>query len=112
MAEQPKDILTSHINNNVSPLALPNAMAVLVLGILSLVFCIFYGILGVIIGSIGLYLASIDKKLLDINPNAYTPQSVSNMKAGKTCAFIGIILGTLFIIGIIIVVFSALFFGA
>ncbi len=109
MSEPIKDILSTP-NNNQPQTILPNATATLVLGILSLVFCIFYGILAIILGSIALYLAQVDKKLLDVNPHNYTQQSISNRRAGRSCALIGVILGGLFIIGIIIALFAAFAF--
>ncbi len=78
--------------------ALPNATTILVLGILSLVFC---GVIGLVLSIIALNMAK--KALLEVemNPNAYTLNSIKNMKAGKTCATIGLILscvGILFMI--------------
>lgn len=104
MAQQPKDILSTNINPGGGQISLPNATASLVLGILSLVFCAAYGILGIILGGIGFYLAKQDKKLLDMNPAAYTSQSVSNLNAGKVCSLIGLILGSVFF-GIILIIF-------
>ena len=90
MATQPKDILTPDVFHNQSgQISLPNSTASLVLGILALVFCIGYGILGVILGGIGYYLALKDTKLIEINPEAYTQESINNLKAGKICSLIG-----------------------
>ena len=81
--------------------ALPNATAVLVLGIISIVGCICYGIPGTICGIIALVLAKKDLKLYAENPNAYTPGSYSNLKAGKVCGIVGLCLSAIYILIII-----------
>jgi M penetrans paralogue family 26 len=77
---------------------LPNATAVLVMGILSIVTCFCYGILGLILGIIAIVLAGKDKKLYAASPDEYTLASFKNMNAGKICAIIGIILSALYLI--------------
>ncbi|MDE3247959.1 MAG: DUF4190 domain-containing protein [Bacteroidota bacterium] len=76
---------------------LPNATAVLVLGILSLVLCF----IGVVLGIIGLVLANKDLRLYRMSPELYTAGSYNNLKAGRTCAIIGLVLQSLFVIGYI-----------
>ncbi|MBN1184667.1 MAG: hypothetical protein JXB49_20410 [Bacteroidales bacterium] len=88
---------------------LPNATAVLVLGIISIPTCICYGFVGLIIGIIGLALASKAKKLYEESPEKYAIQSYNNMKAGKVCALIGTILSALVLIYYIIIL---IFVGA
>ena len=83
--------------------ALPNATAVLVLGIISIVTCWCYGIIGVTLGVIALILAGKAKKLYDENPDLYTKSSFGNMKAGKICAIIGLCLSAIYLIYIIII---------
>jgi uncharacterized membrane protein len=73
---------------------LPNATAVLVLGILSIVIC---GI-GLVLGIIALILAKKDTQLYNAGMEIYAPSSYSNLKSGKICAVIGIILSGLFIL--------------
>ena len=68
---------------------LPNATVVLVLGILSIVTCCCYGILGLIIGIIALVLYNQDKKLYDQNPSAYS--DYSNLNTGRILAIIGLV---------------------
>ena len=75
---------------------LPNATAVLVLGIISIVGCICYGIVGLVLGIIALVLASNGKKLFEANPGVYSPGSYGNMKAGKICAIIGVSLSAFY----------------
>lgn len=68
---------------------LPNSTAVLVLGIISIVGCFCYGIVGLILGIIALVLASKANTLIEQNPGVYTEASVKNMRAGRVCAIIG-----------------------
>ena len=72
------------------PLNLPNSTAVLILGILSIVLCFCYGIIGIILGVIALILAKKDKDLYLANPEDYTESSYKNLNAGRICAFVGI----------------------
>jgi M penetrans paralogue family 26 len=65
--------------------ALPNATAVLVLGICSIVVCGICGIIGLVMGNTAL-------RLYKANPSAYTEASLSNVKAGRICSIIGICL--------------------
>ncbi|MFT6748754.1 MAG: F0F1-type ATP synthase membrane subunit c/vacuolar-type H+-ATPase subunit K [Flavobacterium sp.] len=74
---------------------LPNATAVLVLGILSIITCCCYGI-GIIFGIIALALASGDSKRYNLQPEIYT--NYNNLKIGKVLAIIGIVLSALMII--------------
>jgi hypothetical protein len=87
--------------------ALPYATASLVLGILSIVFCFTYGIVGSILGIIGLVLANKDRNLYRINPEAYDPASYKNSNAGRTCAIIGLILSiVMFLFFLCIIIFA------
>ena len=74
---------------------LPNATAVLVLGILSLIMCF----VGLVLSIIALVLAKKDMRDYALNPNAYTIASYNNLKAGRICALIGLILH---IVGIVV----------
>jgi hypothetical protein len=79
----------------------PNATAVLVLGIISIVGALCYGIVGLICGIIALYLAAQAKKAHEADPLRYSTSSYNNMNAGRICALIGTILSVLFLIGMI-----------
>ena len=81
---------------------LPNANIVLILGILSVITCICYGIFGIVFGVIALVLAQKDMKLDRNNDIVYTNYQTVNI--GRVLAIIGIVLGILFIIMIIWVV--------
>jgi hypothetical protein len=82
---------------------LPNATAVLVLGIISIATCWCYGIIGAACGIIALVLGGKGMKLYQENPQAYTQKSFNNMKAGRVCAIIGTILSGLYLIYVIII---------
>lgn len=84
---------------------LPNATAVLVLGIMSIVTCCCYGILSVILGGIGLYLAKKDTEVYAGNPTSYS--NFNNIKTGKILCIIGIVLGVLYLL--MMVIFFAMF---
>ncbi len=86
---------------------LPNATAVLVLGILSLVMCF----VGVILAIISLVLANKDIKLYNASPEVYTPGSYSNLKSGRICAIIGLVLNVLLVLFYAAVVIFALSAG-
>jgi cbb3-type cytochrome oxidase subunit 3 len=82
---------------------LPNAIAVLVLGILSILTCWCYGIVGLILGVVALVLAAQDMKKYNENPELYT--DVSNVNIGRILAIIGISLSTIFL-ALVIYLFS------
>jgi hypothetical protein len=83
---------------------LPNSTAVLVLGIISIVGCFCYGIIGLITSIIAMVLAKKDMALYNANASLYTPSSYNNLKAGRTCAIVGIILSALYFLAIILIV--------
>lgn len=79
---------------------LPNAVAVLVLGILSLVTsCMFVGL---ILGIIGLALSGSAMKLYRSEPQAWAGYGMLN--AGRIMSIIGIIFGALYVVWYIIAV--------
>ncbi|MFN4246384.1 MAG: CCC motif membrane protein [Flavipsychrobacter sp.] len=81
---------------NQRQIALPNATAVLVLGIVSILLCCCYGG-GLVTSIIALLLAGKDTNRYIANPAMYTPGSYSNLKAGKICAIIAIIFSLMYI---------------
>jgi len=82
--------------------SVPNSVGVLVLGILSIVFCFCYGVIGITLGIISLVLANKAIKVYINTPESYTESSYKNVKAGKICAIVGLCLSSLWIIYIII----------
>jgi hypothetical protein len=84
---------------------LPNATAVLALGISSIILCWCQGIIGIILAIIALVLANRDTALYDANPEAYSENSYKNLRTGRTIALIGLILAAAFFFVIVISMF-------
>ena len=78
--------------------ALPNATASLVLGIISIVTCWCYGVLGLVLGIIGLILGSKAITLYKQSPGIYSEASYKNANAGKICSIIGLAMGGLYLL--------------
>jgi UPF0716 family protein affecting phage T7 exclusion len=81
---------------------LPNAVATLILGILSIIGSCCYGIPGLIMAIIALIISANSNKLLKANPEGYS--DAGNHKAGRICAFIGLGLGALWFLFLIVYV--------
>lgn len=81
---------------------IPNSVAVLVLGICSIVFGFCYGI-GLVLGIIGLALHANAKKAFEGSPDLYDRASYNNLNAGKICSIIGIVIAVLVILYIIFI---------
>lgn len=75
---------------------LPNSTLILVFGIISIVTCCCYGILGLIFGVIALVLANKATKLYAENPEMY--DGIKNVKTGRILAIIGIILNVIYLL--------------
>ena len=101
---QPQPSIFGSGNNQMN---LPNATPVLVLGIVSIVGCFCYGIVGVICGIIALILAKKDLALFNANPSGFTVSSFNNLKAGRICAIIGVIISGIYLT--VVVVMLAIF---
>jgi len=74
--------------------ALPTSgysVASLVLGIASIVTCMFYGLTSLICGPLALVFSSLAAK--DIKAGTVNPSSAGMAKAGKICGLIGLFLG-------------------
>lgn len=78
---------------------LPNSTLILVFGILSILTCCCYGIIGLILGIIAIVLANKATKIYAENPEDYT--GYSNVKTGKVLAIIGVILCAIYIITVV-----------
>lgn len=91
---------------------LPNSTAVLVLGILSLVFCWCYGFVGLVLGIIAVALASAPRKAYLDNPDEYTEVSYKNLCAGRVCGIIGICVALAVVALVIIAILGLATFGA
>lgn len=81
---------------------LPNATAVLVLGIISIVACWCYGIIGLTCGIIALVLSNKSLAIYKVNPNTFTVSSYKNLTGGRICAIIGTILSGLYLIWMVV----------
>ena len=73
---------------------LPNATAILVMGICSIVFSCFF--IGLILGIIGLVMSSNPRKLYKANPSAY--DGYGQVNAGYIMSIIGLALSGLYVI--------------
>ncbi|MDX1542485.1 MAG: CCC motif membrane protein [Christiangramia sp.] len=85
---------------------LPNSTLILVFGILSIVGCCCYGILGVVFGIIALIMSNRAMEIYSANPELYT--GYQNVKTGRILAIIGLVLSALSVLSLII---SLIFFG-
>lgn len=74
---------------------LPNDVLIIILGVLSIIVCCFWGV-GIIIGLIAVYLASNATKMYKENPDGY--DNYSNIKVGRILAIIGIVLSFLYLL--------------
>lgn len=86
----------------ITQMAVPNSAAVLVLGILSIVICWCYGLVGIILGVIALVMSGKSEKLIRENSQRYTEGSIKNLRAGKICAIIGTSLSSVYFLFVII----------
>lgn len=78
---------------------LPNSTLILVFGIVSIVTCCCYGIIGLIFGIVAIVMAKKANAVYLENPEQYT--GYSNVKTGRILAIIGIILSFLYLIYVI-----------
>lgn len=95
-----------------SQVALPNSTGVLVMGIISIATCWCYGVPGIVLGIISLSLGGKAKKLYEANSSLYTLSSFKNLKAGRTCAIIGLSLSALYLLFLIIYIIFLIAMGA
>ena len=79
---------------------LPNSTLILVFGILSIVGCCCYGIVGLIFGIVALVMSKKATEIYNANPNLYI--GFQNVKTGRILAIIGIILSALVLISQIV----------
>lgn len=85
---------------------LPNSTLILVFGILSIVGCCCYGILGVVFGIIALIMSKRAMEIYYADPELYI--GYQNVKTGRILAIIGLVLSSLSVIASVI---SLIFFG-
>ncbi len=88
---------------------LPYSNAILILGILSIVFSIWYlSILGIILSVTALVLAKKDIILYRSNKLQFTLKSYKNLKAGSVCAIIGLMIAIISIIVLMLTILGLL----
>ncbi|MGC6430576.1 MAG: CCC motif membrane protein [Jejuia sp.] len=75
---------------------LPNSTLILVFGILSILTCCCYGIVGLILGIVAIVLAKKATKVYAADPDAYS--GFQNVKTGKVLGIIGIILSGIYLL--------------
>lgn len=75
---------------------LPNSTLILIFGILSIIGCCCYGILGLVFGIIAVVMAQKAKEIYTANPEMYF--GYQNVRTGKILALIGIILSAIVLI--------------
>ena len=79
---------------------LPNSTLILVFGILSIVGCCCWGLVGLIFGIVALVMSKKAIEEYNANPGLYT--GYNNVKTGRILAIIGIILSALALIANIV----------
>jgi len=77
---------------------LPNADIILILGIISIISCWCYGVIGLTLGIIAIVMANSSIKAYQYQPERFTETSYNNVKAGRVCAIIGTVFSGLFIL--------------
>jgi hypothetical protein len=99
---------TSGGNPYHSPLQmnLPNSNTILVLGILSLLFCWWHilSIMGIVLSIVTFVLARKELFLFYSRPNDFTVSSLNNVKAGRVCAIIGLIISVLVFVAALLMI--------
>lgn len=83
---------------------LPNSTLVLIFGIVSIVTCCCYGILGLIFAILALVFAKKATALYLENPEQYS--GFQNVKTGKILAYVGLAINVIYL-GYVIVMFSS-----
>ncbi|OIP49075.1 MAG: hypothetical protein COZ75_12535 [Flavobacteriaceae bacterium CG_4_8_14_3_um_filter_34_10] len=88
---------------------LPNSTLILVFGIISIVTCCCYGIIGLVFGIIAIVLANKATKVYLQSPELYS--GYTNVKTGKILAIIGVILNAIYLIIVIFYIATIGFIG-
>ena len=85
-----------NMEHNQTQEQLKNSTLILVLGILSIVTCCCYGVVGIILGVITIVLAQKATAIYAESPEIYT--GFQNVKIGKILAIIGLVLSVLYLL--------------
>lgn len=84
------------MENNQTQEQLQNSTLILVLGILSIVTCCCYGVIGLILGIVTLVLAKKATAIYAESPDSYT--GFQNVKTGRILAIIGLVLSAIYLV--------------
>lgn len=98
--EEPKYTPYNSANSNRVPQDLPNSTAILVLGILSIIFA---GLIGIILAIIALSMSRNARHAYENYPGDYTEASYSRVNAGRICAIIGLSLVAILILIVLVI---------
>ncbi len=99
--EEPKYTPYNSSNpGNRMPQDLPNSTAILVLGILSIIFA---GLIGIILAIIALSMSRNARHAYEDYPGDYTEASYSRVNAGRICAIIGLSLVAILILIVLVI---------
>jgi hypothetical protein len=98
--EEPKYTPYNSANSNRVPEDLPNSTAILVLGILSIIFA---GLIGIILAIIALSMSRNARHAYENYPGDYTEASYSRVNAGRICAIIGLSLVAILILIVLVI---------
>lgn len=92
------------------PRNLPNARTILFLGILSVLLCWWHliSLAGLVLGAIALTMANREMNLYYSDPQSFTISSLNNVKAGRTCALIGLAISAIIFSFVILLFFGIL----
>lgn len=93
---------TSYEDDGILKVDLPKADMTLILGITSIITCFALGVVGIILGIIAKKQSAKSIELYELAPELYTKHSFKNLKAGRVCATIGIILSAIFLAFVLI----------
>ncbi len=103
--ENPENEVRQTPKSNGMKMNVPNANLVLTFGIISIfTFCCCSGIVGIIFAIVALIVSIKSKREFRDNSDLYDETSYGKVKAGKTCAIIGLVLGLIMLIIAIVVV--------
>ncbi|MEM7037338.1 MAG: CCC motif membrane protein [Bacteroidota bacterium] len=84
----------------------PDATAILILGIVSILGGFCYGVVGIIVAVIAPVMANKSETKYNLDPERYTVNSHSNLRAGKICAIIGLVLSIILTVFFVVMVMS------
>ncbi|MEI6172625.1 MAG: CCC motif membrane protein [Bacteroidota bacterium] len=92
------------------PQNLPNSNMVLILGILSILLCWwhFISIAGIVLGIISIVMARRENALYAADPSRYTTSSLNNVKTGRICAIIGLVISIIVFLFVMLMIVGVL----